>query len=127
MPTLGNASLEDNKWPTWLRYINKKSGSTPGKGESYDKMASSKEDPGTTGLELRGFLRLTRHYCKFVANYAKIASPLTNSFAWTPEATQTFERLTVSVLAMLDFTQQFIVEADASGFGLKVCLCERTS
>ena len=77
----------------------------------------------TTIKQLRGFLRLTEYYCKFVKNYGRIAAPLTtllkkDSFSWTPKATKTFEHLKevmclAPVFAMLEFTKTYIVECDA--------------
>jgi hypothetical protein len=68
---------------------------------------------------VRGFIGLTRYYCKLFHNYGKIVEPLTsllknNSFTWTPTTDLAFQALkaamcTTLVLALLDFTNTFVL------------------
>ena len=81
---------------------------------------------------MRGFLGLTGYYWKFIQDYDKIVAPLThmlkkNLFSWTPQAEVAFQRLKdamtkAPVLALPNFSHQFIVECNASGTGIGAVL-----
>ncbi|GJS07399.1 ty3-gypsy retrotransposon protein [Tanacetum coccineum] len=84
--------------------------------------------------ELRGFLGLTGYYQKFVKGYGKIASHLLGQlkkvrFKWNDKANEAFKTLratmsTLHVLVLPNFSQPFVIEADASGFRIWAVLLQ---
>ena len=78
--------------------------------------------------QLRAFLGLTGYYRRFVQGYGLVCRPLfdalkKNAFIWGDQQEKAFQLLkkimsTPPVLALPDFSQPFILEADASGTGI---------
>ena len=92
-----------------------------------------------TKKDVRSFLGITGYYRRFVANYSDIAAPLTdltkknapNKVSWMPSCEQAFntlkERLcSEPILKSPDFECPFILQTDASEYGVGAVLSQQT-
>jgi hypothetical protein len=81
-------------------------------------------------LTLRSFLRLASYYRKFIKNFVKIATPLTNllkkssrTYEWEEACNEAFETLKgilvkTPVLKFPNFDKDFEIHSDASDFAI---------
>ena len=91
--------------------------------------------PPTSLKKLRSFLGICNWFRRYVKNYARVAAPLTNllkdnvRWDWTDECRVAFENLkaaltTPPILAQPDFSKEFAVRTDASGFAIGAVLTQ---
>ncbi|GJR05993.1 putative nucleotidyltransferase, ribonuclease H [Tanacetum coccineum] len=90
----------------------------------------------TTSSEIRSFLGLAGYYCRFIANFSKIAKPLTSltqknqKYMWGVEQEEAFQNLKnilcdAPILSLPDGVEDFVVYCDASSQGLGCVLMQR--
>lgn len=88
--------------------------------------------PPTTAKKVRRFLGVASWYRRFVPQFATISQPLTallkngRHWKWGLEQQQAFETLKAKlneapVLACPDFGRTFVLQTDASNYGLGQC------
>ena len=92
--------------------------------------------PQPTNLkELQSFLGLCNYYCQFIADYSKIATPLTDlthkdtPYQWTTHTELAFQLLKehmsrAPVLCIPDPNLSFVVTTDASDFAVGAVLSQ---
>jgi hypothetical protein len=106
-----------------------------GVGVDLEKVEAMEQWPKPENLKaMREFLGLTRYYRRFIQDYGKIVAPLNrilkkNNFTLTHTAEIAFEHLKQAmvqapVLALPNFSKEFVVECDASGVGIEAVLCQ---
>ena len=96
-----------------------------------DKVVSWSEPTSTK--EVQQFLGFANYYRRFICEFSQIANRLTERnclFKWTPECQQSFDELkakltTAPVLAYPDYSKPFILDTDASDFGIGVVLLQK--
>ena len=85
---------------------------------------------------LRSFLGLASYYRRFIPQFSVVANPLFSltrknaPFDWSVACQEAFDRLKqlltqAPILAFPDFSQDFLLETDASGHGLGAVLSQR--
>ncbi|GJT02861.1 putative reverse transcriptase domain-containing protein [Tanacetum coccineum] len=90
----------------------------------------------TTPSEIRSFLGLAGYYRRFIANFSKIAKPLTSltqknqKYVWGVEQEEAFQTLKnnlcdAPILMLPDGVEDFVVYCDASNQGLGCVLMQR--
>ncbi|GKE50453.1 putative reverse transcriptase domain-containing protein, partial [Tanacetum coccineum] len=90
----------------------------------------------TTPSEIRSFLGLFGYYRRFIANFSKIAKPLTSltqknqKYVWGVEQEEAFQTLknnlcNAPILTLPDGVEDFMVYCDASNQGLGCVLMQR--
>uniref|UniRef100_A0A803KCS2 Gypsy retrotransposon integrase-like protein 1 n=1 Tax=Xenopus tropicalis TaxID=8364 RepID=A0A803KCS2_XENTR len=90
-----------------------------------------------TQKQVLAFLGTSGYYRKFIPNYSTVAKPLTDltsrqrsrTIVWTPECESAMNALKQAlasspVLAAPDFSRRFILQTDASNFGLGAVLSQ---
>lgn len=108
---------------------------------SRTKVKAIQDWPTPTNVhEVRQFIGLGSHYRRFIRNFASIASPLTDltkgsgtktrAITWTEECQKAFDEIKsrimqAPILASPDPHKPFIIETDASDYGVGAVLLQK--
>lgn len=110
--------------------------STDGVSTDPSKISTIEQWPSpVSAKEVRSFLGLAGYYRKFIKHFGIIAKPLTNllrkgvHFLWTTVEETAFQTLkhslvTAPVLALPNFQENFVIETDASDYGIGAVLMQ---
>lgn len=85
--------------------------------------------------EIRRFIGTASWYRRFVPNFSSTIAPLTNltkksvKWSWTPDCDRAFKAIkealiSAPILTCPDFSRPFVLQTDASSFGLGACLTQ---
>ena len=100
------------------------------------KIAAVRDIPRPQSIkDIRSFLGLAGYYRKFIPDFATVAAPLvrltekTSTFCWSDECENSFSQLKLSlcsapVLCYPRFDREFILQTDASDFGVGAVLSQ---
>ncbi|GBN80631.1 Retrovirus-related Pol polyprotein from transposon 297 [Araneus ventricosus] len=122
-------------WNTWGMHLIGQGSRTPGEMKSK---AIRDFPPPTIKTEIRAFLELAGYYRQYITMFSIIATPLTDlltgrskkgEVTWSAECTVAFEKLKTlltsePVLYAPDFTKKFVLQTDASEFGMGAVLSQ---
>ena len=116
----------------YLGHVVSGQGVSPGE----EKVKAIRDYPTPTGVkEAQSFLGCANFFRKFIRNYADMASPLyrllkkNTPWRWTGVEENAFNRIKTAltsfpVLRMPDWSRQFILSTDSSGYGVGAILCQ---
>jgi len=102
-----------------------------------DKIAAIRDFPRpTTVKEVRRFIGMAGYYRRFVANFSKLSTPLTDlvkkrkgAIDWNDQAEESFKALkealvTSPILITPDWTKPFVIHTDASDYAVGAVLTQ---
>lgn len=93
----------------------------------------------TTKKQVQSLMGLLNYYRAFIPNFSTITTPLTNllrkglpdKIVWSDECQRAFDMVSVilsseHILIILDINETFVVQTDASDYGIGALLLQKT-